>query len=247
MTRTLLEIFEDLLPEIGLTLPSTVVGNTTQEVIQLLAMGQTLGQLMSTKYNWEEIERDFSFTAVAANEQGALTTVIGSDYRRLLPNTMWDSSTLRPIPPISREEYETALRSNITGVWLSHYVYQSKLYMMPAPPAGRTITGKYISTGWCETAGGTGLTRWADDTDVIRLDPTLYMLRLKERYLKARGLPYGETQVEADTYELNLFGQQREHNVLDMSGETDMRGRNPTAQIGGANWEDLATNWEELG
>lgn len=248
MSLTLLQIFQDCANDLGFGAePATVIGNTDQNIVQLLGMAQTLGPRLSRKYGWQEIEASFSFTSVAANSQGELTTIIATDYERLVPGTMWDNSTDMPIMPISAEEYERQLQTSVTAVYLQHYIAGDTLNFIPAPPAGRTITGRYISTGWCEDAGGTGQTRWADDTDVIRFDPTLYKLHLMTTWLQRKNLPYGEMQRDRDTYELNLQSQQTEGEIIDLTGDGYRKGGNPAAQIGGANWEDLATNWEELG
>lgn len=248
MSLTLLQIIQDCVDELGLgAQPTTVISNTEQNIVQLLAMAQTLGPELSAKHGWEEIESTFSWTTIAANQQGLLTAVFGSDYKRLVPNTMWDSSALRPIRPLTSEDYEDQLRSNVTGAWPSSYIAGGYFHLMPAPAAGRSVTGRYISTGWCENAVGTGQDRWADDTDVIRFDPTLYKLHLKTIWLQVKTLPYGEMQKRRDIYELNLVSQQTEHNVLDLAGADTRHRGNPAAQVGGRNWENLATNWEELG
>jgi hypothetical protein len=64
------------------------------------------------------------------------------------------------------------------------------------PPPGTTQTDtivyEYISKNWCASAGGTGQSSWTLDSDTYYWDDDLLTLGIKWRFLRAKGLDYGE-------------------------------------------------------
>ena len=89
---TLLTICQDAANIIGITSPSAVTASTDLSVIQLEAAVNQEGRAQVRKYKWEVLIKEGSHTTVAAESQGAMTT-IASDFGRFSNNTLWNRTT----------------------------------------------------------------------------------------------------------------------------------------------------------
>ena len=130
-----------------------------------------------------------------------------SDYKSPVDNTFWDRSrfwSMRgPQSPQQWQLYKSSVigrasiqrrfrfrRSAAAGVILS---------IDPVPTDnGSNLVFEYVSTGWCESIGGTPQTSWQADTDVGVVDEYLIQLSLLWRVLRRKGMSYSE---ELDEYE----------------------------------------------
>lgn len=124
-----------------------------------------------------------------------------SDFQYFAQRTQWDGSyNWELLGPITAQE-KGVLRYGITpaGPRRRFYVRSNKLYLDPAPSTdNEAIAFDYYSNYWCESSGGTAQARWTADTDVYKLDEQCFILGLKWRWLRAKGLDYTE---EFNTYE----------------------------------------------
>lgn len=74
MASTLLALVNRVQNELGLTASTTVVGNTTQEVVQLLGLTNAVGyELMDDSYNWQQITKEYRTTTVFFSYTGTVT------------------------------------------------------------------------------------------------------------------------------------------------------------------------------
>ena len=76
---TLLTICQDAAKIIGITAPSAVTSSTDTSVIQLEACVNQEGRAQVRKYEWEVLTKEGSHTTIAAESQGAVTS-IASDW-----------------------------------------------------------------------------------------------------------------------------------------------------------------------
>ena len=66
MSLTLLEIAQECAQEIGIKTPATVVGNSNQQVSQLLALINRTGRMVAREYNWRRQEIEYVFETTPA-------------------------------------------------------------------------------------------------------------------------------------------------------------------------------------
>lgn len=74
---TVLALFQSTMQGMGVTsygMPATVVGNTNQDVVQLLAMVNAAGDELSREYNWQSASAQYNFTAVYYTYTADLST-----------------------------------------------------------------------------------------------------------------------------------------------------------------------------
>lgn len=91
--RTLLQLIQQACGELGLLQPSTIFGNTDQQVIQLLALAQREGletyKMSNGTYGWEALRREYLFNVQSTGIQ-AVSYAQGSNV-----------ITFSHVPPIS--------------------------------------------------------------------------------------------------------------------------------------------------
>lgn len=190
---SLLTLVQAVCQEIDLPSPSTVVGNTDRQVVQLLALAQREGKDLARRTTWSVLTKQFTHTLTAAEDQGAVTTVVGSDFDFLINCTIWDRSQMRPVDgSISPQVWQQFKAENITGPYVQFRIRGGKFLCIPTPTAGHTLAGEYYSKHWCQSAALAGQAAWAADTDTGILDEDLMTLGLHWRWLRTKGLAYAE-------------------------------------------------------
>ena len=73
-TTTMLELIQQATNELGIATPSTVAGNTSQDVVQLLALMNAAGYELLRRADWRELTRQHTFYTEAITTTGTWTT-----------------------------------------------------------------------------------------------------------------------------------------------------------------------------
>lgn len=76
MSSTMLQLMQQTSSELGLVAPTTVANNTSQDVIQLLALMNSVGYELIKEYDWRALQREYRFYTQAYQYTGF--TVEGS-------------------------------------------------------------------------------------------------------------------------------------------------------------------------
>lgn len=226
---SLLTIIQDAALSLGLIAKSddltAVISSVDPTINQLLALANKEGKDLSQRYDWQAQTKEASFTTTATEFQGTLVSIAGSGFKAILSNTMWDRTFSRPIRgSITNQRWARLKGSTAAGTFSEHQIRDDSIYAIPAPATASSLWAFfYRSKYWCQSSGGTGQDRWADDTDTGILNEDLMSLGIEWRYEKAKGFDYSE---EFQTYERRVqeaILQDRDHPVINME----------TSRIGG--------------
>lgn len=234
---TLLSIVKDAADAIGLPRPTAVYSSTDQQVRTLLALSNRGGKALLDRYPWSVAIREATFTSLAAELQGVVTT-IAPGFKSLLNETIWNRSATRPAGgPVSPGQWQAYKAENIAGPWDRYRIQAGSLYIIPAPAAGQTFAFEYVSSYWCASSGGTGQAAWAADTDTGLLDEELLTLDLIWRFKQAKGLDYGEDFRTFEMRAVNAMGTDGGKARLSAAPDPDAftRARAPAVPEGGWN------------
>lgn len=202
---SLLTIVQNACEDLGIASPTSVAGNTGEQVIQLLAIANREGRDLASRHPWSKLMKNTTWTMATAEDQGLLNSAVVSDgdFGSILPETMFNRTKTQPIVEnLNQTEWEARQAYSIEGVWTRYKIQGGKLYLYPAPSTADTGAFAYKSTHWCESSGGTGQTSWSADTDIGRLDEDLMSLGIVWRWLKRKGLDYAE---DFNTYEQRVL------------------------------------------
>ena len=198
---TLLSHIQDVCDNVGLSRPSAVITSGETKVRQLLALSNKVGRNMARRHPWTALNREFTHTTLAAEFQGLVESIM-TGYNWALNQTFWNRSQQdHAFGPLSPMQWQANKAVTYSGPFQEFRIKEKGLYLYPAPPAGETFAGEYVSRYWCESSGGTDQDKWAADTDVMILDEHLLTLGVIAEWLKSKGLPYAEAMRD---YEFQL-------------------------------------------
>lgn len=232
---TMLTVVNDAQRRLGLNVSSTVAGNSDETTVQLLALLNQAGEELAQDYQWQALIREATFTTVATESQGSIST-IAPGFGYILNQTIWNRSLRRPIfGALSAQEWQLLKASSVTGPFQQFRIVGDALKFIPAPPAGQTCAFEYASKNWCtDTTGVTGKSAFTADDDLSVLDERLLVLSLTWRFKQSQGLDF--------TAELQMFedivrnAQTRDGGkpVLDLNGKVSIL--MPGVMIPQGNW-----------
>lgn len=224
---SLLTIVQNACRRIGISAPAAVASSTDLQTIQLLALANEEGQELSTgssvglSYDWQALQAEATFTTVATESQGAITT-IASGFKYIIDGTIWDRT--RKLPAYGSADPQTWQNYKAWGTTNPFPKYRVRgglLLLMPVPTAGDSYYFEYQSANWCTTSGGTGQAAWVADTDVGLLDEGLMTAGLIWRWKQAKGFDYAEDFRKYQMRVVNAIARDTEGAVLNMGRKSD--------------------------
>lgn len=139
---------------------------------------------------------------------GQIQYPLPSDWQDFVSASAWDTNfRWQMLGPLSTQEQEVILRGiSPVGPRIRWWINDRMINIQPLPGSTQTdlISFRYISTAWCTNSTGVpnppafpGVCRWQNDSDIYRWPENTQTLGVKWRFLRAKGLDYGE---EYDTY-----------------------------------------------
>jgi hypothetical protein len=197
---SLLTLVQNASVSLGLSSPSTVIGNTSQQ--QMLALAQLEGQDLRSRGQWSALKRINTFTlSTSAINQGAFnsTIVTAGDFDYMLGDTFWNLTNKLPISgPLDEVSEQQIIAYGIYSPFQQWADHGGSLYIYPQPSSADSATFEYMSSFYAKAAGGTLKASFTVDTDTCVLDESIMTLGLMWRWKRANGLDYAQ---EFDMYE----------------------------------------------
>jgi len=232
---SLLTIIQGAAVRIGIPKPSTVINNPDANVQQLFEIAQEETVRLATNRAWGNLTVDSTWTTINAENQGPITTVIGGDFDRFVPGTIWDRSLIRPLAgPRSPQGWAQDHALIAAGPFYSFRIIGNNLLIFPVPAAGTLIAWEYISRNFCTSIAGVDQSSWQADTDNPKLDTQMIKLAIVVTYKMVKGLPCEKDLVDfQDRMNDRIAVDSGAPRVLNMSGGRD---RYPWPVLPDGNW-----------
>lgn len=216
---TLLSIIQDCANEVGVLAPVSVINNADANTVRMLQLSNRGGKSIAQRFAWQEMTQEFTFATVAAEVQGQISTLMPG-FNFDLYQSIWNRDTRLPLAgPLFPSEWQFLKALNISGPYTQFRVRGNNLLCIPIPTAGQIIAGEYLSTYWCQSAGGTGQDRWMNDTDTGILREDLLTLDLVWRWKAARGLDYSEEKQEFEIQVNNAMSRNGNNRIMSLEGD----------------------------
>lgn len=224
---SLLALIREASAEIGISIPSALIGANDPQLDQLVALANREGKVLASRYNWQALTKEATFQTVAAEDQGDMST-IAPGYRFILNDTIWNrGSGQRVIGPESAVSWSQMKGQAAMGPYARFRIAGDKLKFLPVPAAGQTCALEYVTENWA-LAGGTA---FASDADVALIDEDMLTLGVIWRWKRAKGFGW-----DADYEE---YEQQ-------VRGAIGRDGMKPTLNLNGAlSWGVATSEWDE--
>ena len=200
---SLLTMIEDLSAELGISVPTQVIGASDDQTKQLLALANAEGRDLCSRYSWQALIVEKTFLTTAIELQGSIAAIVSAgDFKHIINDTLWNRSDNRFLSgSTDLQRWQRVQSIGVTGPDEQYHMRAGNLYIIPAPAASSTIAFFYKSTFWCQSSGGAGQAAWADDSDTGVLDEFIMGMGIRWRFLRAKGLDYAQ---EFDTYERHV-------------------------------------------
>lgn len=185
-----LELVQEFCGKKTLPVPTSVIGNTDVGVVQIrYLLAETLRE--AGKYKWQEQKIEKTWTSIAAEDQGLITTVLGPDFDSIVPATMWDLTLKRPVfGPVGDASWANLQAFTASGPIYQYKVFQNHLMIFPAPAAGDSMYVIYQSNYPVTSSGGTPQASILADTDLFLIPEDVVTRSLDFRWKRQKGEPW---------------------------------------------------------
>lgn len=220
---TLLSIIQDMCDELALDRPMTVVGNNDQLTREMLGSLNAAGRMLSHEADpsWAGLTRFATFTSVAGELQGALTT-FAPDYGFTISDTLWDGDSAWPTTSAITPQMWAwmQIRGGIapygnTRILVDPATNKLSLYVNPAPAAGNTYTFEYISKMWVISPNTNPVTQmntfngFQTDNDTVFYDEDMLKAQAIWRFKRTKGIEDWQIwKIDADSYKDTIKTQE---------------------------------------
>jgi len=214
----LLSLVQTACRRLGLNSPVAVMTATDPAVLQMLALLEEEGTEQAARYQWQNLQREATFTTVATETQGAMSTIApGWDY--IVNDTIWNRTLRRPVyGPKSEQDWQQVKAMQLNGPFNSYRVRGDNLLFYPAPAAGQSCYFEYITTYWISTSAGGSSATFTNDADTILLDDQLSIMGLIWRWRQAKGLDFSADYEKYEKRYMDLAGRDASKPVLNLDG-----------------------------
>lgn len=205
---TCLEIVQSVAKRIGINSPTSAVGNTDLQIIQLVELINEEGQELAKRHDWTVLQTEATFTTVATESQGLLETLAPA-CKFIINDTIWNRTLRRPVfGPQAPQAWQQQKAFAINGPWSSFRIRGGYLRMYPVPTAGQSCYFEYVTKNWAtDTTGVTGKSSFSVDTDICLLDEQIVSLGGIWRWKQAKGFEYAEDFNKYERAVMDAMGQ----------------------------------------
>lgn len=205
---TLLTIVQNVAKEAGFSAPGSVIGNSDDTAVMLLAIANRSGKLLAQR-PWARLQTEYTFSLVASQASYAFPTDLG----QFLDYTFWNRTQYwqfrGSLSPQIWQAYKSGVNS--TTPRQRFRVKQGAIFIDPTPSTTDSCVIEYTSSYWvAPTATPTvgSKTAFSVDTDVSILDEAAIEMDTLWRFLNRKGLAYAEEKDQAERYINTLFGSE---------------------------------------
>jgi hypothetical protein len=198
---TLLQTVVHFCERTNLASPATVIGSSDPQVVQIKALLEEIGIDMASRVAWEGTTFEATHTTIAAEDQGAITTIAANGFKYIKNETIWDRTDRLPVlGPMFARGWQAMKAIVTTGPRYQFRIRGGKLLVNPTPTAGHTWAFEYVSYNWILN-GTTYRQFFGADDDTILLPDVVLLQGLRWIWKREKGLAYDE---EFRTYETML-------------------------------------------
>lgn len=182
--KTLLQIAQQLAPEIDIPAPQAVISSQDLNVQKLRALISATCDDLLNEYDWQALQKSSSFTTIPGQESYPFP----SDIKRYISGTFFSNSTRWELEgPLTASSWEYLKVRNIAASPYTKYrIYGGLLHLMPTPgDTPTTFVFDYISNSYVRTTGGATASDFTQDSDVCLFDHRLVIYGTKKKWLES--------------------------------------------------------------
>lgn len=200
---SLLTMIQAVAERTAVPVPTTVLGNTDPQIVQLRALLEEEGADLSRRGAWQGITFEATHTTLATESQGAITSIATNGFNYIKNQTIWDRTDRLPVlGPMDSQDWQALKAVQVTGPRYQFRIRGGLLLVNPAPTAGHSWAFEYVSQNWILGADAVTYKQlFTLDTDTALLPEPLLIIGLRWRWMREKGLDYSEL---FRTYEIQV-------------------------------------------
>ena len=227
---SLLTMLQEVSVKIGIDMPASVIGNSSQEVLELLAFANEEGRELTRRGNWQILTKEHTFNSLAAEQQASQP----SDFDHFIDETFWNRSRRLPFyGPVTAQEWQSIKATTSSAITNTFRFRGGYILLSPIPAAGEAMAYEYVSKNWCMKADLTQQSAWSSDADTGILDEKIMGLGVIVRFKMSKGLPYGEDLAKYETQVKVALGNDVPKRTVHLS---ETRSFTPSVGVPDGNW-----------
>jgi hypothetical protein len=196
---TLLQLVQEFCRRRALPIPTYVMSNPDPGVLQIFGILNEFLEDLQTRKAWQRNIFETTFTSVAAEDQGDITTLCPYGFEEILWESIFDRTQRLPLfGSVSPSEWQARKAFNITGPYYLFRLRQNRLLFTPALPVDHTIAFEYNGSYFVKDTtevppAATAFKQyWAADTDTCSLGDALPLTYLTWKWAYKKGFDYAE-------------------------------------------------------
>lgn len=193
MSRTLLQLVQEVCPLMAIPTPNAVASSTDTQVLQMWKIANEEGRKQSARYPWQALRNEATFTTLATEIQGTITSIAGAGFRSIINNTIWNRSLMRPVfGTLTPAEWQQLKAQTMTGPWNQFTIRGNNVLFNPVPTAGQSCYFEWMSKYWAFSNAAVAQGGLLADDDQIYLDDEIFLQGMIWRWNKRKGFDYAE-------------------------------------------------------
>lgn len=192
---SLLSICSDLALNVGLQVPTQVIGSSDRQWSEAVAFADEAGEELARRADWGALTESATLTGDGTDKLHDMP----AGFDRLVRGVCITGSggTVRPL---TRAEWNTL--TPVEGVPRYFLLEGAKVRLWPYLAAGATVSASYQSRFWCSN----GTDAWMADDETSLIDETLFARALIVRWRRQKGMPYTDEEAEYEAMLADMAG-----------------------------------------
>lgn len=212
---TCLSIVQDICQRINLPTPTSAAQSSDPQITQIVALCNKEGEILSNK-DWQVLTLEASFLTTAVQLQTTLSAT-APGLKNIINDTIWNRDLRRPVyGPMTPQRYQQVQAAVFAGPWNQFIIQGDNILFFPVPSPGQTCFFQYVTSNWCESAGGTGQSRFVMDDDELRLREDLFKLGVEWRWKKAKGLEFAQEFADYEDFLADAYARDGTKDTINM-------------------------------
>lgn len=189
---SLLSIIQSHCKKYALSVPTSVIGSTETQIIQLNEILNEIIDEMVDESKFNVTTQECVFTAQPTRSQGTMDTLCPFGYQYAIFETFFDRTLMRALyGPLTESEWQSLMALPTAGVWYKYRIVQNELWFDPIPTTPfSTIAFEYMSSWAVRDSGGTLKAAVTVDSDTFVFPESIIKRGLAYRWKQIKGLPY---------------------------------------------------------
>lgn len=183
---SLLTITQELARDVGLAVPTQVVGSADRSMSELLSFANAAGEELARRVDWGQLKA----TATLVGDGTQIAHAMPAGFARVIPGAAVTTPTGGIVRPLTQAEWGSLVP--MVGDPRYFLLDQNKVTLWPHLATAATVSVRYQTKNWCSN-GGSAFT--ADDQTAL-MDESLFAKALIVRWRRQKGMDYADYEAE---------------------------------------------------